>query len=100
MSEREGILYQFFQELIEYYRHEILQQEEAVKMKAEEKKLLEEVRCRFNGPTSAEYKLIEELMGIMIDLSCMKQEHLYMQGVRDGIRLRKKMEEAEKGESC
>lgn len=42
MSEREGILYQFFQELIECYRHEILKQEEAVKMKTEEKKLRKE----------------------------------------------------------
>lgn len=98
MSERESILYQFFQELIEYYRHEILQQEEAVKMKAEEKKLLEEVRIRFHGPESAEYKLIAQLVGSMIDLSCMEQEHLYMQGVKDGIRLKKKLEEIEEGE--
>lgn len=99
MDEREGILYQFFQELIEYYRHGILQQEEAAKLKAEEKKWLEEVRCRFHGPDSAEYKLIAQLVGSMIDLSCMEQEHLYMQGVKDGIRLKKKLEKIEEGEA-
>ena len=82
MEERADIFYQFFQELIESYRHDILQRE------------------RFGGPGSEEYKLISELTGCILDISCIKQEQLYLQGVKDGIRLKKKIKEIEEGESC
>ena len=85
MDMREDIFYQFFQELIESYRHDILQNQ---------------IRERFGGLGSEEYKLISELTGCILDISCIKQEQLYLQGVKDGIRLKKRIKEIEEGESC
>ena len=78
MDMREDIFYQFFQELIESYRHDILQREDV----------------------KEQYKLISELTGCILDISCIKQEQLYLQGVKDGIRLKKRIKEIEEGESC
>ena len=86
MDMREDIFYQFFQELIESYRHDIL--------------LWNQIRERFGGLGSEEYKLISELTGCILDISCIKQEQLYLQGVKDGIRLKKRIKEIEEGESC
>lgn len=97
MEEREEIYYQFFQELIESYRLDILKQEKALKLAEEKRKLLERIEKEFGGLHSEEFKLVANLMGCMLDLGCVQQEQLYLQGVRDGIRLKKKIEEIEDG---
>ena len=79
MDMREDIFYQFFQELIESYRHDILQREDVKELAQKE---------------------ISELTGCILDISCIKQEQLYLQGVKDGIRLKKRIKEIEEGESC
>ena len=100
MEERADIFYQFFQELIESYRHDILQREDVKELAQKEIGLWNQIRERFGGPRSEEYKLISELTGCILDISCIKQEQLYLQGVKDGIRLKKRIKEIEEGESC
>lgn len=97
MEARKDICYQFFQELIENYRHQILQKEEAKELTQKEAALWEEVDIKFNGPYSEEYKLVVELTGCILDISSVKQEQLYIQGVRDGIRIRNRIKEIEEG---
>ena len=100
MEEREDIFYQFFQELIESYRHDILQREDARELAQKEIGLWNQIRERFGGMGSEDHKLISELTGCILDISCIKQEQLYLQGVKDGIRLKRKIKEIEEGESC
>lgn len=90
MDMREDIFYQFFQELIESYRHDILQREDVKELAQKEIGLWNQIRERFGGLDSEEYKLISELTGCILDISCIKQEQLYLQGVKDGIRLKKR----------
>lgn len=89
-----------FQELIESYRHDILQREDVKELAQKEIGLWNQIRERFGGLGSEEYKLISELTGCILDISCIKQEQLYLQGVKDGIRLKKRIKEIEEGESC
>ena len=100
MDMREDIFYQFFQELIESYRHDILQREDVKELAQKEIGLWTQIRERFGGLGSEEYKLISELTGCILDISCIKQEQLYLQGVKDGIRLKKRIKEIQEGESC
>lgn len=100
MDMREDIFYQFFQELIESYRHDILQREDVKELAQKEIGLWNQIRERFGGLGSEEYKLISELTVCILDISCINQEQLYLQGVKDGIRLKKRIKEIEEGESC
>lgn len=75
------VMVQFFGELIESYRQQIMDQEEARELSKKEKKLT-------------------ELFGCMLDISQIKQEQLYIQGIKDGIRIRKLVKEIEEGEEC
>ena len=100
MEGREDIFYQFFQELVESYRHDILQREDAKELAQKEIALWKEVHEKFGGANSKEHKLISELVGCILDISCIKQEKLYLKGVKDGIRLKKRIKEIEEGESC
>lgn len=77
MDMREDIFYQFFQELIESYRHDILQREDVKELAQKEIGLWNQIRERFGGLGSEEYKLISELTGCILDISCIKQEQLY-----------------------
>ena len=72
MEERADIFYQFFQELIESYRHDILQREDAKELAEKEIGAWNRIRERFGGPRSEEYKLISELTGCILDISCIK----------------------------
>ena len=63
MEEREDIFYQFFQELIESYRHDILQREDAKELAQKEIGLWNQIRERFGGMGSEDHKLISELTG-------------------------------------
>ena len=63
MEERADIFYQFFQELIESYRHDIFQREDAKELAEKEIGAWNRIRERFGGPGSEEYKLISELTG-------------------------------------
>ncbi len=67
------VMVQFFGELIESYRQQIMDQEE---------------------------RMVTELFGCMLDISQIKQEQLYIQGIKDGIRIRKLVKEIEEGEEC
>nr|WP_318685893.1 hypothetical protein [uncultured Acetatifactor sp.] len=69
MDIREDIFYQFFQELIESYRHDILQREDAKELAEKEIGLWNQIRERFGGPGSEEYKLISELTAAFLTLA-------------------------------
>lgn len=49
MDMREDIFYQFFQELIESYRHDILQREDVKELAQKEIGLWNQIRERFGG---------------------------------------------------
>ena len=66
MDMREDIFYQFFQELIESYRHDILQREDVKELAQKEIGLWNQIRERFGGLGSEEYKLISELTGLSL----------------------------------
>lgn len=42
----------------------------------------------------------DRTFGCMLDISQIKQEQLYIQGIKDGIRIRKLVKEIEEGEEC
>ena len=87
------VMVQFFGELIESYRQQIMDQEEARELSKKEKKFLADLRkeLELSNP---------QLFGCMLDISQIKQEQLYIQGIKDGIRIRKLVKEIEEGEEC
>ena len=86
------VMVQFFGELIESYRQQIMDQEEA--------KFLADLRKELELPNPQAYRMVTELFGCMLDISQIKQEQLYIQGIKDGIRIRKLVKEIEEGEEC
>ena len=82
------VMVQFFGELIESYRQQIMDQEEARELSKKE----------LSNPQA--YRMVTELFGCMLDISQIKQEQLYIQGIKDGIRIRKLVKEIEEGEEC
>lgn len=62
--------------MIESYRHDILQREDAGELAGKEIGLWNQIRERFGKPGSGEYELISELTGCILDISCIKQEQL------------------------
>ena len=94
------VMVQFFGELIESYRQQIMDQEEARELSKKEKKFLAELRKELELPNPQAYRMVTELFGCMLDISQIKQEQLYIQGIKDGIRIRKLVKEIEEGEEC
>ena len=83
------VMVQFFGELIESYRQQIM-----------EKKFLADLRKELELSNPQAYRMVTELFGCMLDISQIKQEQLYIQGIKDGIRIRKLVKEIEEGEEC
>ena len=86
------VMVQFFGELIESYRQQIMDQEEARELSKKEKKFLADLRKELELSNPQAYR--------MLDISQIKQEQLYIQGIKDGIRIRKLVKEIEEGEEC
>ena len=91
------VMVQFFGELIESYRQQIMDQEEARELS---KKFLADLRKELELSNPQAYRMVTELFGCMLDISQIKQEQLYIQGIKDGIRIRKLVKEIEEGEEC
>ena len=100
MEFKQDIFIPFFEELMELYRKNILKQNEPKVLANRQRELSQQVQEYFHGPSSTEYKLIEEFIGCIYDLSSIYQEQLYIQGIKDGIKLKKLMEEIEKEENA
>ena len=83
------VMVQFFGELIESYRQQIMDQEEARELSKKEKKFLADLRKELELSNPQAYRMVTELFGCMLDISQIKQEQLYIQGIKDGIRIRK-----------
>ena len=102
------VMVQFFGELIESYRQQIMDQEEARELIIQkvsealekEKKFLADLRKELELSNPQAYRMVTELFGCMLDISQIKQEQLYIQGIKDGIRIRKLVKEIEEGEEC
>ena len=90
------VIVQFFGELIESYRQQIMDQE----LSKKEKKFLADLRKELELSNPQAYRMVTELFGCMLDISQIKQEQLYIQGIKDGIRIRKLVKEIEEGEEC
>ena len=91
------VMVQFFGELIESYRQQIMDQEEARELSKKEKKFLADLRKELELSNPQAYRMVTELFGCMLDISQIKQEQLYIQGIKDGIRIRKLVKEIEEG---
>ena len=79
------VMVQFFGELIESYRQQIMDQEEARELSKKEKKFLADLRKELELSNPQAYRMVTELFGCMLDISQIKQEQLYIQGIKDGI---------------
>ena len=90
------VMVQFFGELIESYRQQIMDQEEARELSKKEKKFLADLRKELELSNPQAYRMVTELFGCMLDISQIKQEQLYIQGIKDGIRIRKLVKESRK----
>ena len=88
------VMVQFFGELIESYRQQIMD------LSKKEKKFLADLRKELELSNPQAYRMVTELFGCMLDISQIKQEQLYIQGIKDGIRIRKLVKEIEEGEEC
>lgn len=66
----------------------------------EGKKFLADLRKELELSNPQAYRMVTELFGCMLDISQIKQEQLYIQGIKDGIRIRKLVKEIEEGEEC
>ena len=75
-------------------------QEVARELSKKEKKFLADLRKELELPNPQAYRMVTELFGCMLDISQIKQEQLYIQGIKDGIRIRKLVKEIEEGEEC
>ena len=73
------VMVQFFGELIESYRQQIMDQEEARELSKKEKKFLADLRKELELPNPQAYRMVTELFGCMLDISQIKQEQLYIQ---------------------
>lgn len=78
----------FYEELVEHYRHGILQEPEGQELHQRQLELSEEV-MKLQKTQPEIYRLINDLTGCIYEISTMQQEHLYMQGIKDGIRMMK-----------
>ena len=85
------VMVQFFGELIESYRQQIMDQEEARELSKKEKKFLADLRKELELSNPQAYRMVTELFGCMLDI---------IQGIKDGIRIRKLVKEIEEGEEC
>ena len=92
------VMVQFFGELIESYRQQIMVQEEARELIIQKVSEALEKELELSNPQA--YRMVTELFGCMLDISQIKQEQLYIQGIKDGIRIRKLVKEIEEGEEC
>lgn len=97
MEFREDILYPFLSELIEGYRKEIREQDEAEKIFHRQRKLADEVDEKMAAQYPELYKLVTDYVSSIYDLNGICQEQLYIQGVKDGIRIRRLIKEIEEG---
>lgn len=66
----------------------------------EEKKVPGRLKKSTGAAKPASVQMVTELFGCMLDISQIKQEQLYIQGIKDGIRIRKLVKEIEEGEEC
>lgn len=66
------VMVQFFGELIESYRQQIMDQEEARELSKKEKKFLADLRKELELSNPQAYRMVTELFGCMLDISQIK----------------------------
>lgn len=86
MEFESDIFYTFYEELVESYRHGIMQKPEAQKLHQRQLELSEEV-MKLQKTQPEIYRLINDFTGCIYEISILQQEHLYLQGIKDGIRI-------------
>lgn len=94
------ILEPFVTELIENYRQKILEQEDAGRLLLRRRGLADELEKKMKTPHPELYRLVTDYAGAIYDLNGICQEQLYIQGVKDGIRIRRLVGEIEEGKSA
>lgn len=86
MEFESDIFYTFYEELVESYRHGIMQGEEGQKLHQRQLELSEEV-MKLQKTQPEIYRLMNDFTGCIYEISTLQQEHLYLQGIKDGIRI-------------
>lgn len=89
------ILELFVTELTENYRQKILKQEEAQKLLQKRRGLADEAEKKMKAQHPELYRLVTDYASAIYALNSVCQEQLYMQGVKDGIRIRRLVREIE-----
>lgn len=92
------ILDLFVTELMEGYRQKIQQQEEAAQFLHRRRELADMVDREMKTEYPKLYQLVTDYVCAVYDLNTIIQEQLYIQGVKDGIRLRKLVKQLEGGD--
>lgn len=100
MEFHSDILYQFLQDLVESYRQQIMEQEDVKELTEKQKKLSVMINEKIGQPYPELYQLVTKYTGSIYDISGIEQEELYIQGIKDGLRIAKLIGKAEEGESC
>lgn len=92
MEFHSDILYQFLQDLVESYRQQIMEQEDVKKLTEEQKKLTDIINEKIREPYPELYQVVTEYTESIYDISGIEQEALYKQGIKDGSRIAKMIE--------
>lgn len=91
MDTREELFYQFLGEIVESYRHGILQRDDAKELVERQKGLSVKVRAELSLLHPNAYALVDDWIRYIHALSSIQQEQLYIQGIKDGIRFKSRI---------
>lgn len=100
MDFEEDILRPFLEDMVEMHRQEILKQEDSRELAEKQTELSQKVYEKLKEPYPELYELVSAYTDCIMDLSVIKQEQLYLHGVKDGIRLKNLIGRIEEGERC
>lgn len=91
MEFKADILTPFFHELLEFYRHQIYESDVGKELLLKQRSLAIELHKKILKSYPELKEIVEKYKDISVDLSCYEQEQLYLQGIKDGIQIMKKI---------
>lgn len=92
MDFREDILTPFFHDLLEFYRHQVYESDIGKDLLLKQRALAIELHKKIMNSYPELKEIVENYKDISVDLSCYEQEELYIQGIKDGIQIMKRIE--------
>lgn len=92
MDFREDILTPFFHDLLEFYRHQVYESDIGKDLLLKQRALAIELHKKIMNSYPELKEIVENYKDISVDLSCYEQEEFYIQGIKDGIQIMKRIE--------